>query len=273
MYKKLHIKKVIKTFYFLPQKNQKNAKAHKKGQNGFKDKNNQKKNQKDNKDYIDVLIEPLDLPETIFTNSSTTSSQILLKTDVCYFGCEKNTKSCIGQIYNQKPFYLYLNKHTPPCCIEKLKTIFQYIVEELENVGIRYWLDNSALKDAVEINKLSPDAFEIDLSFNFHDFNRSNVLKRCTNRPYIVEANGFYCIKSTDGNYFKIQYSKNNQIAVNLLPFELTGDKMKPYGFYGWKAKQVPLEFLHPMSTIAFLGKTVFTPNNLRDYLEMKNIK
>lgn len=277
LYKKLQIKKVVKNYYDLPQKPPKNSKNRKKTENIPPDKNS-KNNRKNGKgkeqSSVDVLIDPLELPVTVLSNASN-ASPLVLKQDVCYYGCEKNTKSCIGQIYNNQPFYVYLKKHTPPCCLEKLKTVFQYLVEELENVGIRYWLDNLALKNAIELNKLSADAFEIDLSFNFQDYNRSNSLKRSLSRPY-TDLSGnhpFYWIRATEGSYFKVQYSKNNQIAVNLLPFELKGDKMKPSGFYGWKAKEFSVEFLHPMSTVYFLGKNVFCPNNVRDYIDKKKIK
>lgn len=269
LYKKLQIKKVVKKFYYLPQKDQ--QKSNKKGNQG-KDKSRGGKNSKDKQEQaVDVLIEPLDFPATVLTNLTQPS----LKNEACFYGCEKNSKSCIGQIYNNKPFYYYLNKHTPPCCLEKLKAVFQYLVEELENTGIRYWLDNQALKDAIELNgAFSPDTFEIDLSFNFADFNRSNALKRCSSRPYTEMSSGFYWMKATDGNYYKVQYSKTNQIAVNLLPFSLHPDnKMKPNGFFGVKAKEFSVEFLHPQSTVYFLGKNVFCPNNVREYIEMKNTK
>lgn len=268
LYKKLQIKKVVKKFYYMPPK-ESSPPNKKGGKESNKDKPKSGKNAKENKEQTDVLIEPLDFPATVLTNLSLPS----LKTETCYYGCEKNTKSCIGQIYNNRPFYYYLNKNTPPCCLEKLKVVFQYLVEELENTGIRYWLDNYALKNAIELNGvLSKDAFEIDLSFNYQDFNRSNALKRCSSRPYTEMSSGFYFMKATDGNYFKVQYSKTNQVAVNLLPFKLEtdGNKMKPHGFFGWKAKEFSVEYLHPQSTVYFLGKNVFCPNNVREYLDMK---
>ena len=277
LYKKLQFKKVVKKYYHVPQQksHQKNPKNKKGNGNGnIKDKGKDKgqKGGKENKDTIDVLIEPLEFPATVLTNQSASIS-MTLKTEVCFYGCEKNTKSCIGQIFNEKPFYLYLNKKTPPCCLEKLKTVFAYVVEELINTGIRYWLDNMALKNAIELNSLSNDAYEIDISFNANDYNRSNALKRCSeSRPY-TDLAGFFWQQATDGQYFKIQFSKTNDIHVNLLPFEIQNDKMVPKGFYGPKAKEFSIEYLHPMSTVFFLGKNVFCPNNVREYLEMKNLK
>ncbi|XP_058447694.1 ribitol 5-phosphate transferase FKRP [Malaya genurostris] len=197
---------------------------------------------------------------------------ISLLTEITFYGCEKQTKSCIGQVYNSQPFYLYLGRHTPPCCLDKLKTIFRHVVDEFENVGIRYWLDNYALKNAIELKTLSPDAYEIDISFNSDDIQRSVALRKAQSKPY-TDGEGFYWLKATDGHYFRVQYSKANQIAVNLLPFDLSGEVVRPNGFYGWKAKKFSVEFLHPMSTVVFLSKPIMCPNNVVEYLETKNVK
>lgn len=278
LYRKLQMKKVVKKYQFIPE--QKHLKISKKNrEKGASRLNNEKKGSsggvikvgKEGKEpNIDVLIEQLEIPASYVANQS---AQIQLRTDIHFYGCEKNTKSCIGQVYNEKPFYQYLNRHTPPCCLDKLKTVFQYIVEELENTGIRYWLDNLALRDALEFNDLSHDAFEIDISFNVNDYNRSTSLKRCYDSRPFTDLAGYYWIKATDGHYMKVQFSKMNEIHVNLLPFEINGDKMIPKGFYGNKAKSFSTEFLHPMSTVYFLGRNVFTPNNVPNYLTMKGLK
>ncbi|XP_062551656.1 ribitol 5-phosphate transferase FKRP [Armigeres subalbatus] len=197
---------------------------------------------------------------------------ISLLTEITFYGCEKQTKSCIGQVYNSQPFYTYLGRHTPPCCLDKLKTIFRHVVDEFENVGIRYWLDNYALKNAIELKSLSPDAYEIDISFNSDDAQRTVALRKAQSKPY-TDGEGFHWLKATDGHYFRVQYSKVNQIAVNLLPFDLSGEVVRPNGFYGWKAKKFSVEFLHPMSTVLFLGKPIMCPNNVMEYLETKGIK
>ncbi|XP_062706609.1 ribitol 5-phosphate transferase FKRP [Aedes albopictus] len=197
---------------------------------------------------------------------------ISLLTEISFYGCEKQTKSCIGQVYNSQPFYTYLGRHTPPCCLDKLKTVFRHVVDEFENVGIRYWLDNYALKNAIELKSLSPDAYEIDVSFNSDDVQRSVALRKAQTKPY-TDGDGFHWLKATDGHYFRVQYSKVNQIAVNLLPFDLSGEVVRPNGFYGWKAKKFSVEFLHPMSTVLFLGKPIMCPNNVMEYLETKGVK
>ena len=262
MYKKLYIKKVVRKV---------TAKSNSKPEKQKKFRNNNGNSAAaaaaagDELSKRDSIMGPL-LPSA--------NISLPLITTVEYYGCEKNTKSCIGPVFNRKPFYVYLKKHTPPCCLEKLKLVFHHVLEEFENVGIRYWLDNDALKSAVDTNTggLSPDAYEIDISFNGFDMERSTFLKKSQTRPF-TDAAGFYWIKATDGYYFRVQYSKVNQIGVNLLPFDLHGDRVVPSGFYGWKAKEFSSEFLHPMSTVVLLGKNVMCPNNVKEFLELKNIK
>lgn len=205
------------------------------------------------------------------TQFSSSNFSLPLVTEIDLIGCERTTKSCVGSVYNNRPFYIYLEKHTPPCCLDKLKTTFNHVLEEFENVGIRYWLDNQALRTAIDTNHLHPDAYEIDISFNVNDLERSNAMKKSQNKPY-VDNEGFYWIKATDGHYFKVQFSKINQIGVNLLPFEINGNEVRPSGFFGWKAKEFSADYLHPMSTVLFLGKSVMCPNNVREFLDFKNV-
>lgn len=269
LYHKLMFKRIVVQYYFLPLKAQKNDKKNKKGKSSI----HLSKLGKENKypAAVDIFIEPVIFPASVFLNQSVLRG-VELKTDTTFYGCEKNTKSCIGQIYNGKPFYLYINRQTPPCCRKKLQTVFQYLIEELMNSGVRFWLDNLALKDAIELNDLSSDAFEIDISFNVNDYNRSTALKRCfDSRPY-TDLAGFYWIKATDGQYLKVQFSKINDIHVNLLPFEVNNEKVVPKGFYGPKAIEFSIEFLHPLSNIYFLGCNVFAPNNAREYLMHKGL-
>lgn len=246
MYKLLQIKKVVRKY---AGKSMAKIDRH--------NKHNDKKSQVSSNSMPNETI--------ILSNTS-----LPLLTNVEYFGCEKNTRSCIGTVFNRKPFYVYLERNTPPCCLEKLKSVFSHVLEELENVGIRYWLDNFALKSAIETSQLARDAYEIDISFNSFDLDRSSFLKKAQTRP-VIDSLGFYWIKATDGQYFRVQYSKQNQIGINLLPFTVN-DRVRANGFFGWKAVEFSAEFLHPMSTVIFLNKNVMSPNNVRDFLTLKKI-
>lgn len=246
MYKKFKFKKVVLRSFKKPE-------SHRK-----KSSENQKVNVRNK------LVEMFNDPPAIPSNLS-----FGIGSESAFYGCERNSPSCIGQVFNSKPFYIFINRNTPPCCIEKLKSVFYHVIEEFENVGIRYWLDNTALRSAIDTNQLSLTAHEIDISFSINDLTRSESLKKSQTHPISDDA-GFYWIKATDGQYFRVQFSKINQIGVNLLPFELNADLVKPSGFYGWKAKEFTSEFLHPMSTVMLMGKSVMCPNNVREYLEIK---
>lgn len=249
MYKLLQIRKVVRKYA---------------GKSAAKIDRHNKQQQQEKKSQ--VPSNPLPNETIILSNMS-----LPLLTNVEYFGCEKHTHSCIGTVFDRKPFYVHLERNTPPCCLEKLKSVFGHVLEELENVGIRYWLDNFALKSAIETNQLARDAYEIDISFNSFDLERSTYLKKAQVRP-ITDNAGFYWIKATDGQYFRVQFSKQNQIGVNLLPFSMIGDRVLANGFFGTKAREFSIEFLHPMSTVIFLNKNVMSPNNVRDFLDLKNI-
>lgn len=258
MYKLLQIKKVVRKYA---------GKSASKIDRHHKQHQQQLQQQLSDKKIQSAPTIPLPSETIILSNVS-----LPLLTNVEYFGCEKNTRSCIGTVYDRKPFYVYLKRNTPPCCLEKMKSVFSHVLDELENVGIRYWLDNFALKSAIETNSLAHDAYEIDISFNSYDLERSISLKKAQVRP-VTDSAGFYWIKATDGQYFRVQFSKQNQIGVNLLPFSIIGDRVHANGFFGWKAKEFSAEFLHPMSTVIFLNKNVMSPNNVRDYLESFYLK
>lgn len=259
MYKKLQIKRIIRRIV-------ERSHSHSLGGGGGIGLKAEKKvNNKDNNQnrLMDFVLD---------SQFSWGNFSLPLVTEIDLIGCDRMTKSCIGSVYNQRPFYTYLGKHTPPCCLDKLRTTFNHVLEEFENVGIRYWLDNYALKDIIETNNLSPDAYDIDLSFYQRDLERSNALRKAQSKPY-VDHEGFYWLKATDGNYYRIQFSKINQIGVNLLPFEIVGGNVvQANGFFGWKAKSFPIEFLHPMSTVIYLGKSIQCPNNVQRYLKIKEI-
>lgn len=262
MYKKLQIKKIIRHFAGKTTAKIEKFRQRQQQENTYQ----QQQHQQQQMGQVQGASSGVEEARIVLHNVS-----LPLLTTIEYYGCEKNTKSCIGAVHQRRPFYSYLKKNTPPCCMEKLKAVFGHVIEEFENVGIRYWLDNYVLKSAIEDNRIAPDAYEIDISVNAFDLERSSFLKKAQTKP-LADPSGFYWIKATDGHYFRVQYSKQNQIGVNLLPFDVLGDRVVPNGFYGWKAKEFASEFLHPMSTVVFLNKNIMCPNNVRDYLERKNI-
>lgn len=145
-----------------------------------------------------------------------------------------------------------------------------HVVEQFQNLGIRYWLENSALREAIEANQLAPDSYEIDIGFNAYDFNRSDALR---NEPFVDEQ-GFHWSRvagAREGSYYRVQYSAANEIGVNLLPYEFDLMFAQPKHFTGPKSKTFSVDFLHPMSTVQFLNRTIPCPNNVREFLAINN--
>lgn len=135
MYQKLSIKKVVKKFNFLM--SSAFYKSKKKNAKTLTDKTLKREALKFRKETknLDVLLEPIEILHS-FSNKSSPPEII---TESSYYGCEKNSKSCLGQIYSEKPFYVYMNRMLPPCCSMKLQSVFKYLIEELESSGVRYW--------------------------------------------------------------------------------------------------------------------------------------
>lgn len=202
---------------------------------------------------------------------------ITTTTTVQYFGCERNTASCIGPVHQRRPQFAALGRHTPPCCARKLRAVALHVLAELENVGIRHWLDGVALRSAIDTGRLDADAYEVDVGVVAADVERSEWLRRCLQRrggAGLADAAGFYWTRAVDGHYFRVQYSRANRVGVNVLPFDLVGvgDRVRPAGHGGWKAREFSAEFLHPMSSVVFLGRSVQCPNNVREFLAIKNL-
>jgi hypothetical protein len=77
----------------------------------------------------------------------------------------------------------------------------------------------------------------------------------------------------SEGGFYRVHYSQTNRLHVDIFPFRPTTDgKMtKDYWFPTHpQDREFPEHFLHPMSSIEFVGRQVSAPNNIRDFLELK---
>lgn len=185
-----------------------------------------------------------------------------------WYGCSRETPRCFGSIANGVPSYLYQNRFTPPCCLAGLRKVAYHVFDKLEQVGIRFWLEGSSLLGAMRNNDILPWDYQVEIGVNRDDLNRSNWLIKARNKP-IADNSGFIWEKATEGEFFKIHYSKFNRLHVNLLPFYLKNGTMTRDSWF-LKNHDFPEQFLHPMSSIEFAGRQVPSPNNIRDFLEIK---
>lgn len=190
----------------------------------------------------------------------------------CYvrYGCTRETPRCFGQIIDLNPSYLYEEKWTPPCCLSNLRKTAKHVFSHLDEVGIRYWLEAGSLLGAMRSGDVLPWDHDVDIGFVREDLLRSPWLKKAKDRP-VVDAKGFFWEKATGGNYYRVNYSKINKIYINLFPFFVrNGTMTKDSWFTSHGNMEFPDNFLHPMSSIEFVGRQVPSPNNIRDFLELR---
>ncbi|EFN86078.1 fukutin-related protein [Harpegnathos saltator] len=188
-----------------------------------------------------------------------------------WHGCSRETARCFGSVINGVPSYLYQNRYTPPCCLAGLRRVTHHVIDKLEEVGIRFWLEGQSLLGAMRNGDILPWDHEVQIGLNRDDLARSPWLIRAKNKP-VIDDDGFVWEKATEGEFFKVQYSKVNRLHVNLLPFYARNGSMTKDAWF-LKNGDFPEQFLHPMSSIEFAGRQVPCPNNIRDFLELKYFK
>ncbi|XP_014218142.1 fukutin-related protein [Copidosoma floridanum] len=191
--------------------------------------------------------------------------------NVEWYGCTRETSHCFGSVVNGVPSYLYQNRFTPPCCLAGLRKVAHHVFDKLEEVGIRYWLESSSLLGAMRNGDILPWDHEVVVGVNRDDIGRSPWLVKARNKA-VVDNLGYVWEKATEGEFFKVQYSKANRLHVSLLPFYSKNGTMTKDAWF-LKNCNFPEQFLHPMSSIEFAGRHVPSPNNIRDFLDIKYYK
>lgn len=185
-------------------------------------------------------------------------------------GCTRDTVRCFETVLDETPSYLYVGKWTPPCCLENLRRTAKRVFSVFNEAGIRYWLESSSLLGAMRNSDILPWDYDVDVGFNRDDMYRSIWIQRAHVKP-TEDTEGFLWEKATEGNFFRVHFSKTNRIFVNLFPFySKNGTMTKDAWFTPHKNMEFPEQFLHPMSSIEFIGQYVPSPNNIRDFLELK---
>lgn len=187
-----------------------------------------------------------------------------------WYGCNRDTPRCFGTVLESMPSYLYAGKWTPPCCLANLRKTARHVFNVLDEAGVRYWLEAGSLLGAMRSNDILPWDHDVDVGFNRDDLARCVWLDKAKNKP-VLDSKGFLWEKATEGNFYRVHYSKVNRIFVNLFPFYAkNGTMVKDSWFTNHKNMEFPDNFLHPMSSIEFIGRSVPSPNNIRDFLELK---
>lgn len=187
-----------------------------------------------------------------------------------WYGCNRETSRCFPTVLNSIPSYLYEGRWTPPCCLENLRKTAIHVFNSLDEAGVRYWLESGSLLAAMRSGDILPWDHDVDIGVNRDDINRCSWLAKARNRA-VVDNEGFLWERATESNFFRVHFSRKNRIHVNLLPFySKNGSMTKDSWFTNHRNMEFPDHFLHPMSSIEFIGRHVPSPNNIRDFLEMK---
>lgn len=188
-----------------------------------------------------------------------------------WYGCSRDIPRCFGSIIiDSMPSYLYEGRWTPPCCLSNLRRTAKHVFNCLDDAGVRYWLEGGSLLGAMRNGDILPWDHDVDIGIYREDIKRCMWLQKAKSKP-VIDSKGFVWEKATEGNFFRIHFSKINRIHVNIFPFYVrNGTMTKDSWFTGHKNMEFSDRFLHPMSSIEFLGRHVPSPNNIRDFLELK---
>ncbi|KAK7116016.1 ribitol 5-phosphate transferase FKRP-like [Littorina saxatilis] len=191
------------------------------------------------------------------------------KTD--YYGCTKTTPRCFGTIIDDMPEYLYEGKWTPPCCLKALRETTRHVFSILEKEKVRYWLEGGSLLGAARNEDIILWDYDVDVGIYREDIEKSPHLKDAKVGSYVDEE-GFVWEKATEGEFFRVQYSEDNHLHVDLHPFySKDGTMTKDTWFKTHRQDtEFPERFLKPLTKISFVGIMASAPNNVREFLEFK---
>ncbi|EDV27981.1 uncharacterized protein TRIADDRAFT_14979, partial [Trichoplax adhaerens] len=194
--------------------------------------------------------------------------------EIEWLGCNKFTSRCFKTVIDDTPSYLYDGLWTPPCCIRALRETAIHVFNILNRFRIRYWLEGGSLLGAVRNGEIIPWDYDVDIGIHQDDIAKFDTLAALhTGRKLSVTDKQFYVWeKATEGKFFRVQFSQQNHMHVDLFPFyEKNGFMTKDTWFKTHKQDmKFPTQFIKPLQKIWFLGMMVSAPNNYTKFLELK---
>ncbi|RZF40623.1 hypothetical protein LSTR_LSTR007506 [Laodelphax striatellus] len=188
-----------------------------------------------------------------------------------WYGCRRDTPRCFSTVLDETPQYLYEGKWTPPCCLAGLRKVARHVFHQLERSGVRYWLEGGSLLGAMRSADILPWDYDIDIGIYKDDITRCNWLQRASSKP-VSDEQGYIWEKAIEGEFFRVQYSSVNRLHVDIFPFYSRNGTMTKNTWFKThpQDREFPEHFLKPLSSIEFIGRTVSSPNNIHDFLELK---
>ncbi|NXY12625.1 FKRP protein, partial [Pteruthius melanotis] len=190
-----------------------------------------------------------------------------------WHGCDKDTPRCFPTIHAQTPQYLLGGRWTPPCCLRALRATARRVVAELEAAGVRYWLEGGSLLGAVRSGDLIPWDYDVDVGLYREDVGKCRWLAAVLSTGQAVEdPQGFLWEKATEGEFFRVHFSRSNRLHVDLWPFHARpGGTMTKETWLGHRQDvEFPESFLVPLVPVAFAGAVAKAPHDPRAFLEFK---
>ncbi|XP_003214073.2 fukutin-related protein, partial [Meleagris gallopavo] len=187
-----------------------------------------------------------------------------------WYGCGKETERCFGTIRSRTPQYLLQGRWTPPCCLRALRETAKHVAETLEKSGIRYWLEGGSLLGAIRSRDIIPWDYDVDFGIYRDDAAKCRWLRAARNGP-VEDEEGFVWEKATEGDFYRVHYSRSNRLHVDLWPFFPRAGVMTKETWLGHPQDvEFPERFLLPTVPLPFAGFTAMGPNNAREFLELK---
>ena len=188
-----------------------------------------------------------------------------------WHGCSKTTQRCFGTIIDDMPEYLYLGRWTPPCCLRAIRITARHVFRILESCNVRYWLEGGSLLGAARHGDIIPWDYDVDIGIYKDDIDKCYHLVSGQSGDY-EDEDGFIWEMASEGDFFRVQYSRTNHLHVDIFPFfSRNGTMTKDTWIKTHKQdREFPESYLKPLSQINFAGTQAFAPNNWRKFLELK---
>ncbi|KFP26047.1 Fukutin-related protein, partial [Colius striatus] len=198
--------------------------------------------------------------------------ELLVDGSELWHGCSKETPRCFGTIYSQTPEYLLRGLWTPPCCLKALRETAKHVVGVLEEAGVRYWLEGGSLLGAVRSGDIIPWDYDVDLGFYREDLVKCPWLVAAEAGKAEEDPRGFYWEKASEGEFYRVHFSRWNRLHVDLWPFyPKAGGLMTKDTWLGHPQDvEFPESFLQPLVPLEFGGFRAMAPNDARGFLELK---
>ena len=188
-----------------------------------------------------------------------------------WYGCSRDTPRCFPSLVDDTPDYLHRGRWTPPCCLRHLRLTARHVFSALTACGARYWLEGGSLLGAVRAGDIIPWDSDVDIGIYLDDVTKCAPLRGAVKQP-VVDEQGFVWEKAPEGRFFRVQFSAQNRVHVDIFPFYSRNGTMTKDTWFATHRQdcEFPEHYLTPLETMPFVGVNASVPNRAREFLELK---